>query len=104
VPWACSCRRHRPRDVLARMLRNLKEVHRSACDWQRLAAVQRRLVVLLPQAWDERRDHALVLAELGRHALADVRALCVPAAPPDALDAPALRRHLASLARPALTP
>ena len=84
------------RDVLARMLRNLKEVHRSACDWQRLAAVQRRLVVLLPQAWDERRDHALVLAELGRHALAVAELTLYLQHRPGALDAPALRRHLAS--------
>jgi len=53
------------RDVLARLLRNLKEIHRSAEDWPRLLAVQQRLVVLLPEAWDERRDRALVLAELG---------------------------------------
>lgn len=53
------------RDILARMLRNLKEIHRSARDWRRWLAVQERLVVLLPQVWDERRDRALVRAELG---------------------------------------
>ena len=47
------------------MLRNLKEVHRSAGETQRLLAVQQRLVVLLPRAWDERRDRGLVCAELG---------------------------------------
>jgi regulator of sirC expression with transglutaminase-like and TPR domain len=59
-----------PRDVLARMLRNLKEIHRSAEDWPRLLAVAHRLVILLPQAWEERRDRGLVLAELGRYAQA----------------------------------
>jgi regulator of sirC expression with transglutaminase-like and TPR domain len=54
-----------PRDVLARMLRNLKEIHRAAHDWRRLLAVQERLVVLLPQAWEERRDRGLVYAEMG---------------------------------------
>lgn len=54
-----------PREVLARMLRNLKEIHRSAEDWPRLLAVQRRLVVLLPREWDERRDRGLAQAELG---------------------------------------
>ena len=39
------------REVIARMLRNLKEVHRSAQDRRRLLQVQERLVVLLPQAW-----------------------------------------------------
>jgi regulator of sirC expression with transglutaminase-like and TPR domain len=55
-----------PRDVLTRMLRNLKEIHRSSEDWPRLLAVQQRLVVLLPHAWEERRDRGLVLAELGQ--------------------------------------
>ena len=54
-----------PREVLARMLRNLKEIHRSAEDWPRLLAVQQRLVVLLPRVWDERRDRGLAQAELG---------------------------------------
>ncbi|WP_127996667.1 SirB1 family protein [Piscinibacter defluvii] len=55
------------REVVARMLRNLKEIHRSAEDWGRLLAVQQRLVVLLPQAWEERRDRGLAYAELGHH-------------------------------------
>jgi regulator of sirC expression with transglutaminase-like and TPR domain len=53
------------RDVLARMLHNLKEIHRSNQDWRRLLAVLNRLVVLLPQAWEEQRDRGLVQAELG---------------------------------------
>ena len=82
------------RDVLSRMLHNLREIHRSACDWPRLAAVQQRLVILLPQAWEERRDHALVLAELGRHAQAVDELLQYLQHRPDALDAQTLRRHL----------
>ncbi len=53
------------RDVLARMLRNLKEIHRAASDGPRQLAVLNRLVILLPQAWEERRDRGLVQAELG---------------------------------------
>lgn len=53
------------RAVLARMLRNLKEIHRTSGDWARALAVTERLVVLLPEDWDERRDRGLVLAELG---------------------------------------
>ena len=53
------------RDVVARILRNLKEIHRSGGDWSRLLAVMQRLVILLPQAWDERRDRGLAHAELG---------------------------------------
>ncbi len=59
-----------PRDIIARMLRNLKEIHRSAQDWPRLIAVQDRLIVLLPQAWAEYRDRGLAHAEAGHAALA----------------------------------
>ncbi len=52
-------------EIMARMLRNLKEIHRSQSDWQRLVAVENRLLVLLPQAWDEYRDRGLAQAELG---------------------------------------
>jgi regulator of sirC expression with transglutaminase-like and TPR domain len=56
-----------PRDVIERMLRNLKEIHRSQEDWTRLICVQDRLIVLLPHAWAEYRDRGLANAELGRH-------------------------------------
>lgn len=56
-----------PREVLARMLRNLKEIFRSAGDWPRVLAVQQRLVILLPQDWSERRDRGLAQAELGQY-------------------------------------
>jgi regulator of sirC expression with transglutaminase-like and TPR domain len=64
------------RDVLARLLRNLKEIFRSSQDWPRLLAVQQRLVVLLPSTWEERRDRGLAFAELSRfaEALADLEA------------------------------
>ena len=84
------------RDVIARMLRNLKEIHRSALDWRRLAAVQRRLCILLPQAWEEHRDHALALAELGQHKAAAQALAPYLQHHPDSDDAPALRRHLAA--------
>jgi regulator of sirC expression with transglutaminase-like and TPR domain len=54
-----------PREVVARMLRNLKEIHRNVQAWPRLLPVMQRLVVLLPQAWEERRDRGLLYAELG---------------------------------------
>jgi len=64
-----------PRQIIARMLRNLKEIHRGNEDWRRLYAVTQRLVVLLPGAWEERRDRGLAAAELGsvREAVADLR-------------------------------
>lgn len=66
VPLGLYLQPAEPRDIVARMLRNLREIHRAACDWARLERVQARLVVLLPDTWEEHRDHALVLAELGQ--------------------------------------
>ncbi len=65
-----------PRDLLARMLRNLKEIFRSQEDWPRMLAVMERLVVLLPEDMRERRDRGLVHAELGHagQALSDLQA------------------------------
>ena len=97
VPLGLFLQAASPREVVARMLRNLKEIHRTEEDWVRLLAVQQRLVVLLPRAWEERRDRALVLAELGRPAeatddLAEYLARC-----PRAEDAAPLRQRLAEL-------
>ena len=91
---ACS-----ERDLIARMLNNLKEIHRSHCDWLRLERVQARLVLLLPTAWEERRDHALALAELGAHKRASQALAVYLQHRPDAWDAEALRRHLVAWQR-----
>lgn len=63
-----------PREIIARMLRNLKDIHTALEDWQRLIAVQDRLITLLPQEWLEYRDRGLAHAETGRtgHALEDL--------------------------------
>ncbi|NBT53706.1 MAG: transglutaminase [Betaproteobacteria bacterium] len=58
------------RDIIARMLRNLKEIHRTQEDWARLIPVLDRLITLLPQAWGEYRDRGLALAEQGQSVLA----------------------------------
>ena len=62
------------RDIIARMLRNLKEIHTNQEEWARLIAVQDRLTVLLPKTWSEYRDRGLAHAELGQfdRALADL--------------------------------
>ena len=90
-----------PRDVIARLLRNLKEIHRTASDWPRLLAVQERLVILLPQAWEERRDRGLAHAELGNDALAAADLAAYLEHRPDAGDAAALRGRLDGLRGPA---
>ena len=86
-----------PRDVIARLLRNLKEIHRTAEDWPRLLAVLERLVVLLPEAWEERRDRGLARAELGRFAEAAEDLGGYLDHHPGADDAVALRRRLSEL-------
>ena len=86
-----------PREILARMLRNLKEIHSTSEDWPRLLAVLNRLVVLLPQAHEERRDRGLAWAELGQtdKAAADFEAYLRDR--PDAEDHPAMTEQLARL-------
>jgi len=85
------------RDVIARLLRNLKELHRMAGDLPRLLAVLERLVILLPQGWEERRDRGLAYAALGHDAAAvsDIALYLEHRA--DADDAHALRQRLAEL-------
>lgn len=63
-----------PRDIIARMLYNLKDIHVAQRDWPRLIMVLDRLIVLLPQAWSEYRDRGLAHAEAGHpgHALEDL--------------------------------
>jgi regulator of sirC expression with transglutaminase-like and TPR domain len=86
-----------PRDMLARMLRNLKEIFRAQEDWARMLQVLDRLVILLPEVWSERRDRGLVHAELGHvhEALQDLRLYleAVPAGP----DTVALRNRVIEL-------
>jgi len=59
-----------PRDIISRMLHNLKEIHRTQEDWPRLIAVVDRLIVLHPNAWAEYRDRGLAWAVQGEAARA----------------------------------
>jgi regulator of sirC expression with transglutaminase-like and TPR domain len=70
VPLGLYLQPATPREIIGRMLRNLKEIHRTQEDWVRLIAVQDRLVVLLPDAWGEHRDRGLAHAEQGHSRLA----------------------------------
>ena len=74
APLSLFLRTASPRDIITRMLRNLKQIHASQQDWPRLIAVQDRLIVLQPQAWSEYRDRGLAHASQGnfRPALADL--------------------------------
>jgi regulator of sirC expression with transglutaminase-like and TPR domain len=96
-PFGTFLRTAEPRQVIARMLRNLKEIFRSGQDSARLLGVAERLVILLPEAWEERRDRGLVHAALGARlpAMADLAGYLEHA--PDAPDRPAIRKRLAEL-------
>ena len=87
------------RDVVARMLRNLKEIYRRSGDTQRLIQVLERMVIVLPQAWEEQRDLALALADAGHHAGAATALNLYLENQPTAEDAAPLRRRLAAWRR-----
>lgn len=97
LPLALFLQPAAPREVIARMLRNLKEIHRNNLDWARVLAVQHRLVILLPDAWDERRDRGLAYAEIGAsaEAVADLRAYLERV--PDAADRFSVNERLMEL-------
>lgn len=85
------------RNVIARMLLNLRSVYATRADRRRLLVVLDRLVDLLPLAVEHRRDRGLLCAELGapRAALADIEAYL--AALPHAADSRDLGRLRKSL-------
>jgi regulator of sirC expression with transglutaminase-like and TPR domain len=59
VPLGLFLQAAPPREVIARMLRNLKEIHRAPATGSAWRRCCERLVVLLPEAWEERRDRGL---------------------------------------------
>lgn len=85
------------RDILARMLRNLKFVHAETADWNALLEVQQRLVALLPDVAEERRDRAAAWERLEcpRAAAQDLDVYLKMR--PRASDAKQLRQRLAQL-------
>ncbi|TDV08294.1 SirB1 family protein [Paraburkholderia caballeronis] len=62
------------REIVARMLRNLKATYVQTERWQRLLAIQQRLVILLPGSIEEVRDRGFAYARLDylRPALEDL--------------------------------
>lgn len=99
VPVGLYLQSAQPRDILARVLRNLKEIHNAQEDWTRLVAVLDRLVLLQPDAWPDIRDRGLAWAELGQPARAvpDLEAYLAHAEDP--LDADAIAERLSALRR-----
>jgi regulator of sirC expression with transglutaminase-like and TPR domain len=88
-----------PRDIIARMLRNLKEIYQTQEDWTRLLATINRLIVLVPDVASEYRDRGLVYAQLGQpeQALADLTRYLNSAA--TLADGPAIAQRVQALLR-----
>jgi regulator of sirC expression with transglutaminase-like and TPR domain len=86
-----------PREILVRMLRNLKALFAEHPDWQQFLNVQKRLMILLPDDMNERRDRGLAYAHLDcpQAALQDIEAYI--AAHPNAKDGEKLRSLLPDL-------
>jgi regulator of sirC expression with transglutaminase-like and TPR domain len=97
VPLGLFLQASPPRDTLARMLNNLREIHRSAQDGGAWLAVQERLVVLLPDRAAERRDLALLRADMGQWAAAAADLAAYLQAAPAAPDASRLRALMVDL-------
>ena len=97
VPMGLYLQSAPPREIISRMLRNLKEIHKTQEDWQRLIPVQDRLIVLQPEAWIEYRDRGLAWAAHGEpeRAVADLETYLANAE--DALDIDAMAERLAQL-------
>jgi len=85
------------RSILVRMLRNLKAVYAEQPHWKEFLSVQQKLVILLPDEIEERRDRGLAYANLDCHnaALQDIEAYLAQC--PQATDAELLRMRLPEL-------
>ena len=85
------------REVIVRMLRNLKQIYRQTLQWTALLPVAQRLVICLPDDTSELRDRGLVYERLGYfdEAIADLSAYI--ARDPDAHDVPAMEAKLLAM-------
>jgi regulator of sirC expression with transglutaminase-like and TPR domain len=97
VPMGLYLQAAAPREIIARMLRNLKEIHQSQQDWARLIAVLDRLVLVNPRSWPDYRDRGLAWAAQGqpRRALSDLETYLAHAF--DALDRQAILERVAEI-------
>ena len=85
------------REILIRMLANLKGVYTALGDWRRARGAVDRILLLAPEAVGELRDRGLLSARLGEPvaAIGDWEAYLRRV--PDAKDAATVRRHLRAL-------
>ena len=94
VPLGMFLQAAGPRDIIGRMLRNLRQIHQGRGDARRLLSVLDRQLVLEPQDWDTYRLRGDVLDGLGRAEEAAYDWGLYLEHTPDAADADALRRRI----------
>ena len=94
VPLGMFLQAADPRDIIARMLRNLQQIHQGRGDARRLLAVLDRQVVLEPEDWDTYRLRGDILDGLGRLEEAAFDWGLYLDHTPDAVDADALQRRI----------
>lgn len=82
-----------PREILVRMLRNLKAIYAQAKLYRQALAAVERILLLAPEAHEELRDRSLLLAQTNRFAAALVDARNYLRRAPDAPDAGLVREQ-----------
>jgi regulator of sirC expression with transglutaminase-like and TPR domain len=85
------------RDILARLLRNLKGIYAQAGLYRRALSIVERILLVAPGGVEERRDRGALLAQLGRYseAIVDVQAYLKRAS--DAPDAERVKEQLKTM-------
>ena len=89
------------RQILARVLRNLKQIWLAREDWARALACTERILLLAPDAPLELRDRGLIFARLECFAAAEADLRKFLALAPEDSAADAVRAHLIELSRSA---
>ena len=90
-----------PRQILARVLRNLKQIWLAREDWPRALGCAERILLLAPESPLELRDRGLLFARLECFAAAEADLKKFLALAPDDAGAEAVRAQLVELARTA---
>ncbi|HEX4511838.1 MAG TPA: transglutaminase-like domain-containing protein [Burkholderiaceae bacterium] len=94
VPLGLFLQAAAPRDIIARMLRNLQSIHQARDDTAHLLAVLDRQIVLEPENWDAHRLRGDTLDGLGRSEEAVSDWLLYLGNTPEAEDADSLQRRI----------
>jgi regulator of sirC expression with transglutaminase-like and TPR domain len=87
------------RDILVRLLANLKTIYLNARDDDRALAAVERVLLIRPDSADDVRDHGMILARCGMHEEAILQLERFLDLAPETADAPRVRLLIDELAR-----